>query len=172
MCQNGHLPETWTLANEITRTHLGFQLCLPNRRSFDCHTEHVQQVRESAECEHFQNTPSLPKAQLLCLAKGSLCWSWRKQEVLSTISNCLGGFFPGGEPRATQSVLLALFQRVSLHVRWMLLSWSFGPFCSLLFQLLKCVICKILWCNLRVRKERERLATPLRSWQECGTEYS
>lgn len=30
VCQNGHLPETWALANEITRTRsdLRFQLCL------------------------------------------------------------------------------------------------------------------------------------------------
>lgn len=66
VCQNGHLPETWALANEITRTQsdLHFQLCLPNRRSFDCRAEHMQQDRVSAGCEHFQNTPSLPKAQL------------------------------------------------------------------------------------------------------------
>ncbi|XP_052651714.1 F-box/WD repeat-containing protein 8 isoform X2 [Harpia harpyja] len=66
VCQNGHLPETWALADEITRTQsdLHFQLCLPNRRSFDCRAEHMQQDRASAGCEHFQNTPSLPKAQL------------------------------------------------------------------------------------------------------------
>lgn len=173
VCQNRHLPETWALANEITRTHLASQLCLPNRRSFDCRTEHVQQDRESAECEHFQNTPSLPKAQLLCVAKGSLCWSWRKQQVLPTISNRLWGGFSWGwvqshtkrAPHSVPACFSACQMGVALLEFWTILQ-PFSSSCrNVLF--VKSYDAISIW-----KKERERLAKPFRSWQECETEYS
>lgn len=141
LCQNGHLPETWALANEITRTRsdLRFQLCLRTAEALisvqnSCRkTGRALGVSASKIPHPYPKHGSNMEPKLLSAGGGE------SQKFFSPPATVVVRFSDGRLRSRTTRAPRSL--RHVLHVRWMLLCWSFGLFRCLLFQR---VICKII----------------------------